>query len=139
MRALLTICLLAMFVHAGAQNSGHSVKFYLGETVLDASKGIAAADLAELKIKFVPDSEFAATHPNDKFTLRGWRLYLRRGTDLGSPIEGSGETLPLVSFVGNKGDVISIEIQNIVHTDANGKTEKLVLTAEMKYLSIAIK
>lgn len=115
--------------------SSPSVKFCLGENVLDATKGVAAADLPQLKIKVVPDSQFA----NDKFVLRSWSMFLRRGQELGSPIEGSGEALNLVNSIVSSGDVIVVEVHTVLHTDANGKSEKVTLTTENKYLTIPIK
>jgi hypothetical protein len=138
--SLLLICLVTYSLNSGAQNvKGVAVRFFAGETEVDATKGVELKNVPQLLIKVVPDNEMAAAHPNAKYEIRSWRMYLRRGTDLGTSIEGSGEDLHLNNFMGQKGDVIVVEVSTVIRVDADGKREKLAPTTELKYATIAVR
>lgn len=115
----------------GSPQSDPEIKFFVGDTALDAKDGVDAKDLAQLRIKVVPDSK--------SYTFHKWRLYIRRSTELGLPREGSGEELHLHNAVTQKGDVIVVEVQTLIYTDANGKRENVKITTDMKFVSIPVK
>ena len=113
--------------------------FYVGNKPVDMKAGVALGDLPRLMLKVVPDSAFAAAHPNDIKYTAYWSLYVRRGNMLRPPQTGSTESLQGgILGTAKKGDAISIEIDRIIRTDANGKREKVELGPPLKYLSIYV-
>ncbi len=125
----MAIAFLFMCIAASAQESPKlAVRFFVGDSVLSTREG----DVPNLKIRVVANG-----HPDDSYTIRSWSLFLRRGTDLGSPIRGSGESLRLTNTFLHAGDVIAIDIDTIIHTDASGNSVKVALTADMKHILIA--
>jgi hypothetical protein len=131
---------LGVLSHTFAQSPPPSLKFFLEDVPLDPGAAVAVTQLPLLMLKVVPDSTFAAEHPHDvKYTMH-YTLYVRRGSDLGPPQAGSTEALyGKVSSTAKKGDFIAIEMDRIIRTDSVGKTEKILLDKNLKYLSIGVK
>jgi gliding motility-associated protein GldM len=108
---------------------------------LNAKDGVSKNMIAQMKIKAVADDDFASTVPKDaEFRIRKGRVYLRKGTNLGTPIEFQGETLNLAAFAqtAKPGDVLSIELESVTRRTFKGENEPVVLGANIKYLSIPI-
>jgi len=94
-----------------------------------------------LKISAKADEDFASTVPKDaEFRIRKGRVYLRKGTALGTPIEFTGETLNLGAFIqsAKPGDVLSFELESVTRRTFKGENEPVVLTTNIKYISIPV-
>jgi hypothetical protein len=103
--------------------------------------GAPRAQLGQLKITAKADDDFANTVPKDaEFRIRKGRVYLRKGTALGTPIEFSGENLNLGAFIqsAKPGDVLSFELEAVTRRTFKGENEPVVLTTNIKYISIPI-
>jgi hypothetical protein len=110
-----------------------SIKFFVGDQPIDAGGSVAVAQLPKLMIKFVPD-----VVQDGKYTVH-WRLYIRDGSRLGQPAEGSTESLPGGFLARAKpGNSLMAEVDRVTFTDANGKRELVTVDAGMKYLSIGV-
>jgi gliding motility-associated protein GldM len=108
---------------------------------LNSKDGVPRAQLGQLKIRAVADEDFASTVPKDaEFRIRKGRVYLRKGTALGTPVEFTGESLNLGSFqqTAKPGDVLSFELESITRRTFKGENEAVVLTTAIKYISIPI-
>ena len=108
---------------------------------LNAKDGVSKNALGSLKIKAVADDDFANTVPKDaEFRIRKGRVYLRKGTALGQPIEINGETINLGSFMqsAKPGDVLSFELESVTRRTFKGENEPVTLTTSIKYISIPI-
>ena len=113
---------------------------FSGDKPLEPGKSIPLNQVSSLTLKVLPDSAFAASHPNDVNYTAYWRMYVRTGSTLGPPREGSGEVLPHGSMAYMRpGDAISIEIDHVVRTDASGRRENVKLDGKMKFLSVMVK
>lgn len=107
----------------------------------NSKDGVSRSQLAQLKINAKADEDFASTVPKDaEFRIRKGRVYLRKGTALGTPIEFQGENLNLGAFIqsAKPGDVLSFEIESITRRTFKGENENVVLTTNIKYISIPI-
>jgi gliding motility-associated protein GldM len=108
---------------------------------LNAKDGVKKDQITQMKIRAVADDDFANTVPKDaEFRIRKGRVYLRKGTNLGSPIEFQGETLNLGQFAttAKPGDVLSFELEQVTRRTFKGENEAVVLTTNIKYISIPI-
>jgi gliding motility-associated protein GldM len=108
---------------------------------MNSKDGVPRAQLGQLKIRAKADEDFANTVPKDaEFRIRKGRVYLRKGTALGTPIEFSGESLNLGAFMqsAKPGDVLSFELESITRRTFKGENEPVVLTTAIKYISIPI-
>ncbi|HMJ69203.1 MAG TPA: gliding motility protein GldM [Cyclobacteriaceae bacterium] len=108
---------------------------------MNSKDGVPRAQLGQLKIRAKADEDFASTVPKDaEFRIRKGRVYLRKGTALGTPIEFSGEALNLGAFMqtAKPGDVLSFELESITRRTFKGENEPVVLTTAIKYISIPI-
>jgi len=107
----------------------------------NSKDGVARSQLAQLKISAKADEDFASTVPKDaEFRIRKGRVYLRKGTALGTPIEFTGETLNLGAFIqsAKPGDVLSFELESVTRRTFKGENEPVVLTTNIKYISIPV-
>lgn len=107
----------------------------------NSKDGVSRAQLAQLKISAKADEDFASTVPKDaEFRIRKGRVYLRKGTALGTPIEFSGEALNLGAFMqsAKPGDVLSFELESVTRRTFKGENEPVTLTTNIKYISIPI-
>jgi gliding motility-associated protein GldM len=112
-----------------------------GGRELNAKDGVSKNLISQLKIKAVADDDFASTVPKDaEFRVRKGRVYLRKGTNLGQPIEFQGETLNLAAFASTAkpGDVLSFELESVTRRTFKGANEPVVLGANIKYISIPV-
>lgn len=108
---------------------------------LNAKDGVSKNALGAVKLKAVADDDFANTVPKDaEFRIRKGRVYLRKGTNLGQPIEFTGEALNLGPFMASAkpGDVLSFELETVTRRTFKGENEPVVLTTSIKYISIPI-
>jgi gliding motility-associated protein GldM len=108
---------------------------------MNSKDGVPRSQLGQLKIRAKADEDFANTVPKDaEFRIRKGRVYLRKGTALGTPVEFSGESLNLGAFMqtAKPGDVLSFEIESITRRTFKGENEPVVLTTAIKYISIPI-
>jgi hypothetical protein len=108
---------------------------------LNSKDGVPRGQLGQLKIRAKADDDFASTVPKDaEFRIRKGRVYLRKGTALGTPIEFTGETLNLGAFQqsAKPGDVLSFELEAVTRRTFKGENEPVVLTTAIKYISIPI-
>jgi gliding motility-associated protein GldM len=108
---------------------------------MNSKDGVPRSQLGQLKISAKADEDFASTVPKDaEFRIRKGRVYLRKGTALGTPIEFSGESLNLGAFMqsAKPGDVLSFELESITRRTFKGANENVVLTTSIKYISIPI-
>jgi gliding motility-associated protein GldM len=107
----------------------------------NSKDGVPRSQLAQLKISAKADEDFASTVPKDaEFRIRKGRVYLRKGTALGTPIEFNGESLNLGAFIqsAKPGDVLSFELEAVTRRTFKGENEPVVLTTNIKYISIPI-
>ncbi|MEI9919556.1 MAG: gliding motility protein GldM [Bacteroidota bacterium] len=107
----------------------------------NSKDGVPRSQLAQLKINAKADEDFASTVPKDaEFRIRKGRVYLRKGTALGTPIEFTGEALNLGAFIqsAKPGDVLSFELESVTRRTFKGENEPVVLTTNIKYISIPI-
>jgi gliding motility-associated protein GldM len=108
---------------------------------MNSKDGVPRSQLGQLKIRAKADEDFASTVPKDaEFRIRKGRVYLRKGTALGTPIEFTGEALNLGAFMqtAKPGDVLSFELESITRRTFKGENEPVVLTTAIKYISIPI-
>lgn len=108
---------------------------------LNAKDGVSKNALGAIKIKATADDDFANTVPKDaEFRIRKGRVYLRKGTSLGQPIEFTGESINLGPFIqsAKPGDVLSFELESITRRTFKGENEPVTLTTTIKYISIPI-
>jgi gliding motility-associated protein GldM len=108
---------------------------------LNAKDGVSKNQMGQMKIRAVADDDFASTVPKDaEFRIRKGRVYLRKGTSLGQPIEFQGETLNLTQFMqtAKPGDVLSFELETVTRRTFKGENEPVVLSTNIKYLSIPV-
>jgi hypothetical protein len=108
---------------------------------LNAKDGVSKNQMGQMKITAVADDDFANTVPKDaEFRIRKGRVYLRKGTNLGQPIEFQGETLNLTQFMqtAKPGDVLSFELETVTRRTFKGENEPVVLSTNIKYLSIPV-
>lgn len=108
---------------------------------MNSKDGVPRGQLGQLKIQAKADDDFANTVPKDAdFRIRKGRVYLRKGTALGTPIEFSGESLNLGAFMqsAKPGDVLSFELESVTRRTFKGENENVVLTTSIKYISIPI-
>lgn len=108
---------------------------------MNSKDGVPRSQLGQLKIQAKADEDFANTVPKDaEFRIRKGRVYLRKGTALGTPIEFSGESLNLGAFMqsAKPGDVLSFELESVTRRTFKGENENVVLTTSIKYISIPI-
>lgn len=108
---------------------------------LNAKDGVSRNQLGQLRIKAVADDDFANTVPKDaEFRIRKGRVYLRKGTNLGTPIEFSGEAMNLTAFMqtAKPGDVLSFELESVTRRTFKGENEPVSLSTSLKYISIPI-
>jgi hypothetical protein len=97
--------------------------------------------LGQMKISAKADDDFASTVPKDaEFRIRKGRVYLRKGTALGTPIEFTGEALNLAAFLqtAKPGDVLSFELESVTRRTFKGENEPVNLTTSIKYVSIPV-
>jgi gliding motility-associated protein GldM len=107
----------------------------------NSKDGVSRSQLGQLKISAKADEDFASTVPKDAdFRIRKGRVYLRKGTALGTPIEFTGESLNLGAFIqsAKPGDVLSFELESVTRRTFKGENEPVVLTTNIKYISIPI-
>jgi len=107
----------------------------------NSKDGVSRSQLAQLKISAKADEDFASTVPKDAdFRIRKGRVYLRKGTALGTPIEFTGESLNLGAFIqsAKPGDVLSFELEAVTRRTFKGENEPVILTTNIKYISIPI-
>lgn len=112
-----------------------------GGRELNAKDGVPRSQLGQLKISAKADEDFASTVPKDaEFRIRKGRVYLRKGTALGTPVEFSGEALNLGAFIqsAKPGDVLSFELEAVTRRTFKGENENVPLTTNIKYISIPI-
>lgn len=117
------------------------IRLEAGGRELNVKDGVPRAQLAQLKIRALADEDFASTVPKDaEFRIRKGRVYLRKGTALGTPIEFTGETLNLGAFQqsAKPGDVLSFELESVTRRTFKGENENVQLTTSLKYISIPI-
>jgi gliding motility-associated protein GldM len=108
---------------------------------MNSKDGVPRSQLGQLKISAKADDDFASTVPKDaEFRIRKGRVYLRKGTALGTPVEFTGEALNLGAFMqsAKPGDVLSFELESITRRTFKGENENVVLTTSIKYISIPI-
>jgi gliding motility-associated protein GldM len=108
---------------------------------LNAKDGVSKNAIAQMTIKATADDDFANTVPKDaEFRIRKGRVFLRKGTNLGQPIEFTGETLNLAAFAqtAKPGDVLSFELETVTRRTFKGENEPVILTPNIKYISIPI-
>jgi gliding motility-associated protein GldM len=108
---------------------------------LNAKDGVSKNMIGQLKIRATADDDFANTVPKDaEFRIRKGRVFLRKGTNLGTPIEFQGEALNLAAFMqtAKPGDVLSFELESVTRRTFKGENEPVVLTANIKYISIPV-
>lgn len=108
---------------------------------MNSKDGVPRAQLGQLKIRALADEDFANTVPKDaEFRIRKGRVYLRKGTALGTPIEFNGESLNLGAFqqTAKPGDVLSFELETVTRRTFKGENEPVVLSTSLKYISIPI-
>ncbi len=108
---------------------------------MNSKDGVPRSQLGQLKIQAKADEDFANTVPKDaEFRIRKGRVYLRKGTALGTPIEFTGESLNLGAFMqsAKPGDVLSFELESVTRRTFKGENEPVVLTTSIKYISIPI-
>jgi gliding motility-associated protein GldM len=108
---------------------------------LNAKDGVSKNSLGQIKIKAVADDDFANTVPKDaEFRIRKGRVYLRKGTQLGQPVEFQGESMNLSTFMAmaKPGDVLSIELESVTRRTFKGENEPVTLSNNIKYISIPI-
>jgi hypothetical protein len=108
---------------------------------LNAKDGVSKNAIAQMTIKAAADDDFANTVPKDAdFRIRKGRVFLRKGTNLGQPIEFTGETLNLAAFAqtAKPGDVLSFELETVTRRTFKGENEPVSLTPNIKYISIPI-
>ena len=108
---------------------------------MNSKDGVPRGQLGQLKISAKADEDFASTVPKDaEFRIRKGRVYLRKGTALGTPIEFTGEALNLGAFMqsAKPGDVLSFELESVTRRTFKGENEPVVLTTAIKYISIPI-
>jgi gliding motility-associated protein GldM len=108
---------------------------------MNSKDGVPRSQLGQLKIQAKADEDFASTVPKDAdFRIRKGRVYLRKGTALGTPIEFSGESLNLGAFMqsAKPGDVLSFELESVTRRTFKGENEPVTLTTNIKYISIPI-
>jgi len=108
---------------------------------LNAKDGVPKGQLNQMKITALADDDFANTVPKDaEFKIRKGRVYLRKGTALGQPIEFQSETLNLTAFMqtAKPGDVLSFELETVTRRTFKGENEPVVLTSNIKYISIPV-
>jgi gliding motility-associated protein GldM len=108
---------------------------------MNSKDGVPRSQLGQLKITAKADDDFANTVPKDaEFRIRKGRVYLRKGTALGTPVEFSGESLNLGAFMqtAKPGDVLSFELESVTRRTFKGENEPVVLTTSIKYISIPI-
>lgn len=107
----------------------------------NSKDGVSRAQLGQLKISAKADEDFASTVPKDaEFRIRKGRVYLRKGTALGTPVEFTGEALNLGAFMqsAKPGDVLSFELESVTRRTFKGENENVQLTTNIKYISIPI-
>jgi len=108
---------------------------------MNSKDGVPRSQLGQLKITAKADEDFANTVPKDaEFRIRKGRVYLRKGTALGTPVEFSGESLNLGAFMqtAKPGDVLSFELESVTRRTFKGENEPVTLTTSIKYISIPI-
>jgi gliding motility-associated protein GldM len=108
---------------------------------MNSKDGVPRSQLGQLKIRAKADDDFANTVPKDaEFRIRKGRVYLRKGTALGTPVEFTGESLNLGAFMqsAKPGDVLSFELESVTRRTFKGENEPVVLTTSIKYISIPI-
>lgn len=108
---------------------------------MNPKDGVPRGQLGQMKITAKADDDFASTVPKDaEFRIRKGRVYLRKGTSLGTPVEFSGENLNLGAFMqsAKPGDVLSFELESVTRRTFKGENEPVVLTTSIKYISIPI-
>lgn len=108
---------------------------------MNPKDGVPRSQLGQMKITAKADDDFASTVPKDaEFRIRKGRVYLRKGTALGTPVEFSGESLNLGAFMqtAKPGDVLSFELESVTRRTFKGENEPVVLTTSIKYISIPI-
>lgn len=112
-----------------------------GGRQLNAKDGVSKNSLGQMRIRALADEDFAATVPRDaEFRIRKGRVYLRKGTNLGQPVEFTGETLNLTQFMqsAKPGDVLSFELEAVTRRTFRGENENVALSTSIKYISIPI-
>jgi gliding motility-associated protein GldM len=112
-----------------------------GGKSLNAKDGVSKNSIGQIKIKAIADDDFANTVPKDaEFRIRKGRVYLRKGTNLGQPIEFQGESMNLSSFMAlaKPGDVLSIELESVTRRTFKGENEPVTLSNNIKYITIPI-
>jgi len=105
--------------------------------MLEAGEAVAKAETSKLNFKILTEGVVS-----DDVTYQIlWRMYLRKGSDLGPPIQGNGMQMNLSAFssTAKPGDVLSFEVDHLTRTGADGKREQVALEASSKYTSIPVK
>jgi len=118
-----------------------SIEVSAGGKVLNAKDGVSKNAIGAIKIKAIADDDFANTVPKDaEFRIRKGRVYLRKGTNLGQPVEFQGESMNLAGFMAQAkpGDVLSIELESVTRRTFKGENEAVVLSNNIKYITIPI-
>ena len=118
-----------------------SIEVSAGGKILNAKDGVSKNALGQIKIKAVADDDFANTVPKDaEFRIRKGRVYLRKGVQLGTPVEFQGEAMNLTGFMATAkpGDVLSIELESVTRRTFKGENDPVTLSNNIKYITIPI-
>jgi len=108
---------------------------------LNSKDGVSKNALGSIKIKATADDDFANTVPKDaEFRIRKGRVFLRKGTALGQPVEFTGESVNLGPFLqsAKPGDVLSFELESVTRRTFRGENEPVTLTTSIKYILIPV-
>lgn len=108
---------------------------------LNSKDGVGRTAIASIKLKAVADDDFANTVPKDaEYRVRKGKVYLRKGTSLGQPVEFQSETINLAAFAqsAKPGDALVFELESITRRTFKGENEPVTLSTQLKYLTIPI-
>lgn len=108
---------------------------------LNSKDGVSRNSIAALKIKAIADDDFANTVPKDaEYRIRKGKVYLRKGTSLGQPVEFQSESLSLAAFAqsAKPGDALVFEFESITRRTFKGENEPVTLSTQLKYITIPI-